>query len=334
MAALSGNPHKKGNPVQEPLILLENILQALTAGLLVGAIYALMCLGLGMIFSVMRVVNFAQGEFLMLGMYTTLLLYTTLGLGNVFGSLAGPVMAAMLAGGVLYLAGVATQRFLLSRVTGTRAAGLASEGHFPQLILTLGLALIISNGGLMVFGSMPVTLKTPFSSSAWELGPLVGDNVSVFVNKARAIGLLVAGLVAALLYLLVVHTRTGKTLRAAADNPTAAIYMGIDVQRAYKIAFGLGCAVTGVAGGLLASYLPFQPYVGIDYVTVMYAGVVLGGLGSIAGAFWGGLLIGLVQQLSTLVLPAQLQNAAIFVVFLLVVLLRPQGLFGRNVERT
>jgi branched-chain amino acid transport system permease protein len=92
--------------------------------------------------------------------------------------------------------------------------------------------------------------------------------------------------------------------------------------------------VTGVAGGLLASYLPFQPYVGVDYVTVMYAGVVLGGLGSIAGAFWGGLLIGLVQQMSTLVLPAQLQNAAIFVVFLLVVLVRPQGLFGRSVERT
>jgi len=320
--------------MQEPVIVLENILQALAAGLLVGGVYALMCLGLGMIFSVMRVVNFAQGEFLMLGMYATFYLCSTLALNGIFGSLLGPVVAAALAGGLLYVAGVAIQRLLLSRVTGAKAASLAGEGHFPQLIVTLGLALIISNGCLMIFGSTPMTLKTPYSSSAWEIGPLLGDNVSIFVNKARAISLAVAVLVASLLFLFVTRSTMGKTLRAAADNPTAAIYVGIDVQRSYRHAFGLGCAVTGVAGGLLASYLPFQPYVGIDYVTVMYAGVVLGGLGSIAGAFWGGLLIGLVQQMSTLVLPAQLQNAAIFVVFLLVVLVRPQGLFGRSVERT
>ena len=320
--------------MQEPLILLENILQALTAGLLVGSVYALMCLGLGMIFSVMRVVNFAQGEFLMLGMYATFFIYTSLGLGNVFGPLLAPVVSAAVAGALLYGMGVAIQRWLLSRVTGERAAGISGDGHFPQLILTLGLALILSNGALMLFGSTPTSLRTPYASSAWEVGPLVAGEVTLFINKARSISLLVAVGVAFALYLFVRRSSTGKTLRAAADNATAAVYVGVDVQRSYKVAFGLGCAVTGIAGGLLATYLPFQPYVGTEFVTVMYAGVVLGGLGSIAGAFWGGLLIGLVQQLSGLVLPAQLQNAAIFVVFLLVVLLRPQGLFGRNVERT
>ena len=129
------------------------------------------------------------------------------------------------------------------------------------------------------------------------------------------------------------RTRRGKILRAAADNPEAATYMGIDVGRSYRLAFGLGAAITGVAGGLVASFLPFQPYTGIEFVMVMYAGVVLGGMGSVGGAFVGGLVIGLVQQLSTLVLPQQLQNTAVFVIFLLVILVRPQGLFGRSEER-
>ncbi len=109
--------------------------------------------------------------------------------------------------------------------------------------------------------------------------------------------------------------------------------MGIDVDRAHRIAFGIGTGVTAIAGGLIATYHPFQPYVGFEFVIIMYAGVVLGGMGSILGAFWGGMTIGLVQQLSTLVLPIQLQNAAIFAVFLVIVLLRPQGLFGRLSER-
>jgi branched-chain amino acid transport system permease protein len=109
--------------------------------------------------------------------------------------------------------------------------------------------------------------------------------------------------------------------------------MGIDVEKAHRISFGLGAGVTAVAGGLIASYYPFQPYIGLDFVVIMYAGVVLGGLGSMIGAFWGGLMIGLIQQLSTLFLPLQLQNAMIFVVFLLIILFRPQGLFGKNVER-
>jgi branched-chain amino acid transport system permease protein len=110
--------------------------------------------------------------------------------------------------------------------------------------------------------------------------------------------------------------------------------MGIDVDWAHRIAFGIGIGITAVAGGLVATFNPFQPYVGLDYVIIMYAGVVLGGMGSILGAFWGGLTIGLVQQMSTLILPYQLQNTAIFVVFLIIIFFRPQGMFGRVWERT
>jgi branched-chain amino acid transport system permease protein len=310
----------------------ESFLQALTAGLLVGCIYGLMCLGLGLIFGVMRVINFAQGDFLMLGMYFTLYLAAGLAGTAVFGPVATPFIAAICAGPVLFVGGYFLHRLLVSRVTGTRVAGIEGEGHYAQLILTLGVALILQNGGLILFGSTPQSVRTPLSASAWEI-PLLHDS-AVFVNKARSIAALISIAAAAGLYWFIGHSRLGKALRAAADNPEAATYMGIDVDRAHRIAFGIGTGVTAVAGGLVATYSSFQPYVGLEFVIIMYAGVVLGGMGSMLGAFWGGMTIGLVQQLSSLVLSPQLQNSAIFVVFLLIVLMRPEGLFGRRAERT
>ena len=315
------------------LVLLENFLQALFAGLLIGGIYGLMCVGLGIIFGVMKVINFGQGELLMLGMYFAWYMVTGFGILAFMGPYAGPIVAAILTFPALYIVGILLHRFLISKVTGIRVAGMDGEGHYAQLILTLGISLVLSNGGLLLFKSEPRSISTPMSKTAFEVGPLVGNDVSIFLNQARLFGLVVALSVAVALYLFITRSRMGKSLRAAADNPEAAIYMGIDVDRAYRIAFGIGTGITAVAGALIAMYYPFQPYVGIEFVIVMYAGVVLGGLGSIVGAFWGGMIIGLVQQMSTLVLPNQLQNTAIFVVFLLIVFLRPQGLFGTNVQR-
>jgi branched-chain amino acid transport system permease protein len=166
------------------------------------------------------------------------------------------------------------------------------------------------------------------------VGPLYGEYVEVFVNQGQTVSAMIAIVVVLAFVALMTRSRMGKSLRAAADNPVAATYMGIDVARAHRLAFAFGVAITAIGGGLLASSVSFQPYVGLEYVIVMYAGVVLGGLGSVSGAFLGGLSIGLVQQLSTLFLPNQLQNTAIFVVFLIIVLLRPQGLFGATLRRT
>ena len=312
--------------------LAENVLNALAAGVTIGCIYGLMCVGLGLIFGIMRVVNFAQGDLLMLGAYAAFYLFVAWGVLAFLGPEAGPFAAAVLAGPLVFAAGWLLHRFIVSRVSGLRTAASLDEGHFGQLIVTLGIALILQNGGLILFGSTPVAVRTPLSSSAWmvETGP--GD-ATVFLNKARVISCLVALVAVAALYWLLERTRLGKALRAAADNPTAATYMGIDVDRAHRVAFALGSGVTAVAGGLVATYLSFTPFMGLDFVVIMYAGVVLGGMGSLLGAFWGGLTIGFVQQFSALVLPPQLQNAAIFVVFLLIVVLRPQGLFGRSAER-
>lgn len=312
----------------------EDFLQALMAGLLTGANYGLMCVGLSLIFGVMRVINFAQGDFMMLGMYAAYYIFALFGVNMIFGSVAAPYIAALAAGPVIFVLGILIHKFLISNVTGVRGSSLEAEGHYAQLILTLGIALIMQNGGLYLFGSSPVTIQTPLSSSAWEVGPLLGDSLSMFVNQGQAIAAGIAVAVVLVFVVLMSRSRMGKSLRAAADNPEAAIYMGIEVDRAYRLAFGFGVAITAIGGGLLASSYPFQPYVGIDYVIVMYAGVVLGGMGSVGGAFFGGLVIGLIQQLSTLFLPNQLQNTAIFVVFLLIILLRPQGLFGKTARRT
>jgi branched-chain amino acid transport system permease protein len=316
------------------IIWAENILQALAAGLLVGAIYGLMCVGLALIFGVMRVINFAQGDFMMLGMYGAFYIFGAFGVSALLGNVIGPYVAAILSGPVLFVVGYLVHGLLISHVSGTRSAALEGEGHYAQLILTLGIALILNNGALLVFGSFPFSVQTPLSTSAWEVGPFWGQDVSIFVNKSRGISALISLAVICALAWMIGNSRLGKALRASADNAIAATYMGIDVNRSHRIAFALGIGITAVAGGLLATNYPFHPYVGLEYVIVMYAGVVLGGMGSIIGAFWGGMAIGLVQQMSTLVLPTQLQNTAIFVMFLLIVFFRPQGFFGRVVERT
>jgi branched-chain amino acid transport system permease protein len=316
----------------DALILLENTLNACVAGLVIGCIYGLMCVGLSLIFGIMRVVNFAQGDLLMLGAYAAFYLVSGWGVLAFLGPTAGPFVAAVLAGPTVFALGWVLHRFLLARVSGLRTAGSLDEGHFGQLIVTLGLALILQNGGQILFGSTPRAVTTPLSSSAWLVEIGIGDT-TIFLNKARLIACLVSIAAVIGLWLLLDRTRLGRALRAAADNPTAATYMGIDVDRAHRVAFALGSGVTAIAGGLVATYLSFTPFMGLDFVVIMYAGVVLGGMGSLLGAFWGGVTIGFVQQFSALALPPQLQNAAIFVVFLLIVVLRPQGLFGRSADR-
>jgi branched-chain amino acid transport system permease protein len=313
-------------------VLIESVANAITAGITIGCIYGLMCIGLGLIFGIMKVVNFAQGELLMLGMFASFYLVTGGGVLAFLGPYIGPFVGAILAGPIVFVFGALLHKFLISRVSGLRTAGSIDDGHFGQLIVTLGISLILQNGGMIVFGTIPVTVRTPLSSSAFLVGPIYGD-ATIFLNKAKLVACAVAIVTALTLYFMLEFTRVGKALRAAADNPTAATYMGIDVDKYYRMAFGLGSGITAIAGGLMATYLSFGSFVGFDYVIIMYSGVVLGGIGSIMGAFWGGMTVGMVQQMSALVLPPQLQNAAIFIVFLLIVMLRPQGLFGRSAER-
>ena len=311
---------------------IETILQIIVTGLIVGANYGLMCLGLGLIFGVMRVINFAQGEMVMIGMFFTLVCVkffadtATVPYYWILGCAAVGMV-------IFFLFGAGLQASLLARVSGDKVSDREDAGHSPQLILTLGISLVLQNIALMIFGSTPNSVRTSLSIKSWEIGPLWGEDIYLFLNQAQVISAVIAILLALALAVLMKHSMTGRNLRAAANNPTAANYVGINVAKQHKIAFGIGVALTAAAGVMMSAYQPFHPYTGHDFVVLMYAGVVLGGMGSIAGAFWGGLILGLVQQISTLFMPIQLQTTAIFVVFLAVLLFRPQGLFGKNVER-
>ncbi len=312
-------------------VYIENVLQLVVAGLTVGCVYGLMCVGLALIFGIMRVINFAQGDYMMIGMYVALFLVQLVVQGNSPMAFWFTIVAAAVGAVVLYAMGAATHALLLSRASGTKAAVTEDEGHTPQLLLTLGVSVVLMNGALMFFTSNPRTILSPYSGLSWQL-PL-GNDIILFINEARTIAALVCVAVAIAIGILLSRTRMGRSLRAAADNPLAATYLGINVSAAHRIAFGLGCAVTAVAGIAMATYIAFDPFTGLDFVVIMYAGVILGGMGTIRGAFLGGLIIGLIQQLSVLVLPIQLQMTAIFGVLLFILLVRPQGLFGKSVER-
>jgi len=290
----------------------SEVTQYVVTGLLVGGVYALMSIGLALIFGVMRVVNFAQGDFMMLGMYLTYYYAVVLGID--------PLLGALLTIPPFFLVGVLVHKAFLARVTG---GGDPAREMDAQLILTLGLSLIITNATTMILSPTPRGIRTSYATQAFAVGPLL-------LNEARAYAFLMALLVAAAVYAFLTRTDLGRALRASADDPEAASYQAINVRAMHGVAFGVGIALVAVAGGLLATYYPIEPNVAVNFIVLMFVAVVLGGLGSIPGAFVGGIVIGLVQSLTLLVLPLQLQNVGVFVAFLLVLYVRPQGLFGRR----
>jgi branched-chain amino acid transport system permease protein len=177
----------------------------------------------------------------------------------------------------------------------------------------------------MILTPTPRGIRTAYATHAFAVGP-------VLLNQARTYAFVMALVLAAAVYVFLTRTDLGKALRAAADDPEAAGYQGIDVRAMHGLAFGTGVALVAAAGGLLATYYPIEPNVAVNFIVLMFVAVVLGGLGSIPGAFVGGIVIGLVQSLTLLVLPFQLQNTGVFIAFLLVLYLRPQGLFGRRLR--
>jgi branched-chain amino acid transport system permease protein len=293
-------------------VAASELVQYVVTGLLVGGVYALMSIGLALIFGVMRVVNFAQGDFMMLGMYLTYYYAVTLGID--------PLLGALLTIPPFFALGVVLHRAFLGRVTGR---GDPNREMDAQLILTLGMSLVITNATTMILSPTPRGIKTAYATQAFAVGPLL-------LNQARSYAFVMALLLAAAVFVFLTRTDLGKALRAAADDPEAASYQSINVRAMHGVAFGTGIALVAAAGGLLATYYPIEPSVAVNFIVLMFVAVVLGGLGSIPGAFVGGLVIGLVQSLTLLVLPFQLQNTGVFIAFLLVLYLRPQGLFGRR----
>lgn len=284
---------------------LTTILQAIVGGLLLGGIYALLAAGLTLIFGVMRVINFAQAEFMMVGMFATYVLATGLGID--------PLLLALPIGGILALLGMVLAQGLLERVP--------RGDHNAQLILTLGVSLVLQNLMLVVFGPTPRPVVRPYTNSYWT-------PFDLFINEARLFACLASLVIMVALYLFLTRTWTGRAMRATADDPVAAGGVGINVRRTHVFAFMVGTGLAGVAGTLIVTFTAAAPSIGNDFIIIMFLAIVLGGLGSVAGATLGAFVVGLVQSISGLLLPLQLQNVMLFVVFVLILLVRPQGLFG------
>jgi branched-chain amino acid transport system permease protein len=281
------------------------VTQSIASGLLLGGVYALVSVGLTLIFGVLGIVNFAQGAMLTLAMY---LVYVMVDSGGI------PVyLATVLAIPVMFLFGVVVQATLLNKLT------VAGNEEGP-LLVTLGLSLLIVNVLLMIFGGRPKRVSSSVDGSIHVLGAIV--------SWERLIAFVGALLVAAALTLLLRGTSFGLSIRAVSANSQGASLVGIDVRRIYALTFGIGSACVAVAGGLVVPFLSLTPTVGEQFTILAFIIVVLGGLGSVAGAVVGGLIIGLVQTVGALYLSGTASLILVFAVFVLVLFFRPQGLFG------
>ena len=286
--------------------MLLNILQLLVNGILHGGIYALISIGLTMIWGVMQIVNFAHGEFLMLGMYGSFWLFALYGVD--------PYLALLLIAPGLFLLGVITQRTVISPIL--------DAPHAAQIFATVGLSIVLQNLALFAWKGDYRNIRLETSISNVKVMGLV-------ISFPRLMAFLITlGLVIAL-FLFLKKTYVGKALRATADNKRSAQLMGINVNRLYYLALGIGTACVGVAGGILMPMYSAFPTVGAYFSLTAFVVVVLGGMGSMAGAFVGGLIIGVVEAFSGFFLAPALKEVVYFLVFVLILVFKPSGLMGK-----
>jgi branched-chain amino acid transport system permease protein len=266
-----------------------------------------MAVGLALIFGVMRVVNFAHGDMMVWGMYLAWLLATGAGVD--------PYLSFVVCAGALFLLGLAVQRGLVDRIV--------DAPHEMQILLMLGVALVLENTALLAFGPEPQRVRSALGASAVWLGPL-------FVDTARLVTFAVALALTALLWLLLFRTDLGRSIRAAADNPYGALVIGTDVRRVYALAFAVGAACVGAAGALVTPIVPFQPTTGLQLSVTSFNIVIIGGMGSLLGAFVGGLLVSVAESLGAVFLAPSMKELVSFSLLIAVLLFRPAGLFGRR----
>jgi len=282
-------------------------LNVVVQGVLGGLVYGLMALGLSVIFGVVRVVNFAHGEFAVVAMYAAFLLFSTLGLD--------PLIAMLPIAAGFFVLGFALQTLLINSFVG--------RPEHDQFILLVGIAIIIVNGLLMIFGpdARPTNLSYAFDS--YLIGPLIVDKVRVYSAVA-------ALAIASALFGFFRYTRTGTAIRACADNLVGAAVVGLDVKRLYALTFGIGLACVGAAGTLMVTIADAAPTLGPAYTLLAFIIVIVGGLGSMAGALVGGILIGVSEALAGFVIEPSMKSMFSFALLIAVLVLRPHGLMGRR----
>jgi branched-chain amino acid transport system permease protein len=292
---------------QEVWTRLVRFFQACADGLLTGALYALIGMGLALIFGVMRIVNFAHGAFLMVGMYATYVLFDSFKIN--------PYLGFLPAGLLLFVFGYLIYLVLIRPVR--------DRSHFMQILMTTGIGLILTDSAQLIFKADYRQTNIDLINRSVHVGPF-GANAAEVLSFAIALAFVIG------LRSFVVRSLTGQALRAISQSPEVAPLMGINVTRIQGFSFALGIALAGVAGGLLLPRLYLFPGVGEDYTTKAFVMVVLGGMGSIEGAALGGVVLGLSESLTSLYFGNQWALIVDFVLFLLVLSFKPSGIFGRQ----
>lgn len=284
------------------------ILQSLINGVLLGGIYAAVGIGLSLIFGIVRVVNLAHGDLMILSAYLTLSLMHLTGI-NPYLMLAGVIP-------VMFLLGFGLQFLVLNKVLG--------KGMEPPLIVAFGLSIIFQNGLLLIYSPDAQSLKTGLGAKGLAVGAAVNIPVIYLV------GFLAGACTIVLLLLLLRHTYLGIAIRAASDDETAARYMGIHTRKIYACAMGIAAATAAIAGTLIGTTFSFYPHSGPQYLIIAFGVAIIGGAGHMLGTFVGGMLLGLAQLLGAYFFGTGYQLLCGYVVLMIVLALRPQGIFGRK----
>lgn len=288
----------------------STLVLTLTFGVAIGCIYVLLATGLNLIFGVMKLVNFAHGEFIMIGAYIGYTTITALGV-NAYVALIITLPAVA-------LIGIAVERLVFRRVLGT--------DKLNEILASLGLILIVDNAAILIWGDKTKQrLFSPFEDLSVRLG-----EASVRLDWIIAIIFVIVTLIA--LVFLIKKTKIGLAMRATSQKSQASMLMGINIERIYIFTFAVGAALAGAAGVLYGIIFPFNPYIGALPTIKSFAIIILGGLGSIPGAIIGGLLYGVAEQFTVVTLGSIWRNAVAFSILIIVLVLRPEGLFGKKGE--
>ena len=283
----------------------EQLVQQVVNGLLIGCVYSLIAIGLTLIWGVMNIVNFAHGDFLMLAMFVSFWLYTLVGLD--------PLLSIPFCALLLFVLGLLIYRFAVSKVM--RGPMLA------QLVVTFGVSIFLANTAVMLWTPDYRLIDRTLLSGTWQFG-------TVQVSVAKLVSSVGSVVVSGALLLFLRRTRTGKAILATEMNRDSALLMGVNTDRVNALSFAIGSGLVGVAGAFLSMYYYIYPQVGGLFGTISFVVVALGGFGSITGAFIAGILVGLVQTLGGYFFDPAYKYAIVFLLYLLTVWIRPQGLLG------
>ncbi|MCW4044991.1 MAG: branched-chain amino acid ABC transporter permease [Candidatus Bathyarchaeota archaeon] len=291
------------------MFTLSGIVETLLWGVANGCIYILLATGLNIIFGVMKLVNFAHGQLLMIGAYVAFVASTALGL-NAY-------LAILVAMGAVAVIGIGLERFTFRKVLGT--------DKLNEIFVSLGLIYVFENAAILLWGNDSQRIVSPYESLRLSLG-------EVAIGYDRIFGVLIVIAILIALFLLMKKTKIGLAMRATSQKSDTSMLMGINIEKVYIFTFALGAALAGVAGALYGIIFPFNPYIGALPTIKAFAIIILGGLGSIPGAVVGGLLYGIAENTAVYFLGGIWQDAIAFALLIAVLVLRPTGLFGEKGE--